>query len=82
MNQQLAGAGSAAAHGQPVALRRRIGILDVFGFEYFQRNGFEQLLINFANEVLQSVFNQQLFRKTLGSFEREGLLQTHLRHGR
>jgi myosin heavy subunit len=81
MNQQLAGAGSAAAHGQPAALRRRIGILDVFGFEYFQRNGFEQLLINFANEVLQSVFNQQLFRKTLGSFEREGLLLPHLCHG-
>ncbi len=50
-----------------------IGILDIFGFEIFQQNSFEQLCINFCNEKLQQLFNQDTFKNEEAVYKSEGV---------
>ncbi|KAM9383672.1 unconventional myosin-Ig isoform 1-T1 [Pholidichthys leucotaenia] len=55
-----------------------IGVLDIYGFEIFDNNSFEQFCINYCNEKLQQLFIELILRQEQGEYQREGITWQHI----
>ncbi|XP_061616421.1 unconventional myosin-Ig isoform X3 [Phyllopteryx taeniolatus] len=55
-----------------------IGVLDIYGFEIFDNNSFEQFCINYCNEKLQQLFIELILQQEQGEYNREGIQWQHI----
>ena len=53
-----------------------LGVLDIFGFEIFEKNGFEQFCINYVNEKLQQIFIELTLKSEQEEYQKEGIKWT------
>lgn len=59
---------------------KSIGILDIYGFEIFEHNSFEQICINYVNEKLQQIFIQLTLKSEQETYEREQIKWTPIKY--
>uniref|UniRef100_A0A8C5DM46 Unconventional myosin-Id-like n=1 Tax=Gouania willdenowi TaxID=441366 RepID=A0A8C5DM46_GOUWI len=55
-----------------------IGVLDIYGFEIFDNNSFEQFCINYCNEKLQQLFIELILLQEQREYQREGITWQHI----
>ncbi|XP_029450729.1 unconventional myosin-Ia isoform X2 [Rhinatrema bivittatum] len=56
--------------------KKAMGVLDIYGFEIFENNSFEQFFINYCNEKLQQVFIEMTLKEEQEEYVREGITWT------
>lgn len=62
------------------AIGNSVGILDIYGFEIFDKNSFEQLCINYVNEKLQQIFIQLTLKTEQEEYAREQIQWTPINY--
>uniref|UniRef100_A0A8C3P5X2 Unconventional myosin-Ib n=1 Tax=Cyanoderma ruficeps TaxID=181631 RepID=A0A8C3P5X2_9PASS len=60
--------------------KKVMGVLDIYGFEIFEDNSFEQFIINYCNEKLQQIFIELTLKEEQEEYIREGIEWTHIEY--
>ncbi|GME81827.1 unnamed protein product [[Candida] boidinii] len=67
-------------HSTNVQVEKSIGILDIYGFEIFDHNSFEQLCINYVNEKLQQIFITLTLKSEQDEYVKEQIQWTPIKY--
>uniref|UniRef100_A0A9J8BEI5 Unconventional myosin-Ib n=1 Tax=Cyprinus carpio carpio TaxID=630221 RepID=A0A9J8BEI5_CYPCA len=65
---------------QTKSRKKVMGVLDIYGFEIFEDNSFEQFIINYCNEKLQQIFIELTLREEQEEYIREGIEWTNIEY--